>query len=42
MPSDLLFEIGVEEIPASFVLPALEQLKQVITEGLSRLHLEHG
>jgi glycyl-tRNA synthetase beta chain len=42
MPSDLLFEIGVEEIPASFVLPALEQLKQGITEGLSKLHLEYG
>ena len=28
MPRDLLFEIGVEEIPASYILPALNQLAE--------------
>jgi glycyl-tRNA synthetase beta chain len=40
--SDLLLEIGAEEIPASFVLPALEDLKRVITERAAEARLKHG
>ena len=39
---DLLVEIGVEEIPADVVLPALEQLKTLLHEGLAEVRLEHG
>ncbi|MCK4323224.1 MAG: glycine--tRNA ligase subunit beta, partial [Armatimonadetes bacterium] len=42
MPADLLYEIGVEEIPANAVLPALSQLETAIGEGLDRLRLDHG
>jgi len=42
MTADLLFEIGVEEIPATAVLPALEQLRQLVEAALERLRLEHG
>ncbi len=33
MSVDLLYEIGVEEIPAGTVLPALEQLAAGVTAG---------
>ncbi len=33
--TDLLFEIGTEEIPASYVPPALEQLKEIATKSLT-------
>lgn len=39
---DLLIEIGVEEIPASVVLPALEQLREGLDQGLTALRLIHG
>ena len=39
---DLLYEIGVEEIPGDMVLPALEQLEVGVAQGLSRLGLGHG
>ncbi len=42
MAADLLYEIGVEEIPADMVLPALEQLEQALGQGLERLRLGHG
>jgi len=42
MAKDLLYEIGVEEIPASFVLPALEQLEKALRQGLSDLRLTFG
>lgn len=42
MPKDLLYEIGVEEIPASFVLPALEQLEAGLRDGLAKLRLDCG
>jgi len=42
MAADLLYEIGVEEIPANAVLPALAQLEAAIGEGLDRLRLDHG
>jgi len=40
--ADLLFEIGVEEIPAGAVLPALEQMRELLEAGLERVHLDHG
>lgn len=39
---DLLIEIGVEEIPAPVVLPALDQMQQKLDEGLTALRLAHG
>ena len=42
MPIDVLYEIGVEEIPAGSVLPALEQLAAGLTAGLAELRLTHG
>ncbi|NLO06059.1 MAG: glycine--tRNA ligase subunit beta [candidate division WS1 bacterium] len=40
--ADLLFETGVEEIPAPAVLPALEQLQRLVADGLSGARLAHG
>ncbi len=42
MARDLLLEVGAEEIPASFIGPALEDLKRVITERLEAARLKHG
>ncbi|HEX8705282.1 MAG TPA: glycine--tRNA ligase subunit beta, partial [Myxococcaceae bacterium] len=42
MARDLLLEIGAEEIPASFILPALEDLKRVLTERMAAARLKHG
>ncbi len=42
MKEDLLFELGVEEIPATVVLPALEQMEAAIKAGLERVRLAHG
>jgi len=39
---DLLIEIGVEEIPAPVVLPALDQMRAALDDGLTALRLEHG
>lgn len=36
---DLLFEIGVEELPAGYVPPALEQLERAVRAGLQELRL---
>jgi glycyl-tRNA synthetase beta chain len=36
---DLLFEIGVEELPGGYVPPALEQLERAAREGLAGLRL---
>ncbi len=41
-PSSFLLEIGVEELPASDVDTAHEQLKQRIPTLLDELHLTHG
>ncbi len=38
-PTDLLLEIGVEELPASYVLPALEVLERRLVEGVRELRL---
>ncbi|MEK7750183.1 MAG: glycine--tRNA ligase subunit beta, partial [Planctomycetota bacterium] len=37
---DLLFEIGTEEIPASYIEPALNQMKTLFTEQAKKHHLE--
>ncbi|HHH29450.1 MAG TPA: glycine--tRNA ligase subunit beta, partial [Polyangiaceae bacterium] len=39
---DLLFEIGCEELPASFVAGALDALPRLASERLETLRLEHG
>ena len=40
--ADLLFEIGTEEIPASYVPPVLEQLRQLATESLTNHRIPFG
>lgn len=40
--SELLFEIGTEELPASFVRPAVESVERTILAGLARAGLAHG
>lgn len=42
MSRDLLFEIGVEELPAGYVPPALEQLERGVRDGLAGLRLTAG
>jgi glycyl-tRNA synthetase beta chain len=42
MTRDLLFEIGVEELPAGYILPALDQLERGVGAGLDELRLAHG
>src|SRR5258707_402645 len=39
---ELLFEIGVEELPAGYVPPALEQLASGVRAGLEALRLRLG
>lgn len=40
MANDLLFEIGVEEIPASYVRPALAELRDALESELASARLE--
>ncbi|MEK6201615.1 MAG: glycine--tRNA ligase subunit beta [Desulfobulbaceae bacterium] len=40
--ADLLFEIGTEELPAGFILPALEQLEQNFIRRADELQLSFG
>jgi glycyl-tRNA synthetase beta chain len=42
MAQSLLLEIGVEELPASFVTAAVEALPELITKKLAELRLRHG
>ncbi|RKH32634.1 glycine--tRNA ligase subunit beta [Corallococcus praedator] len=42
MARDLLLEVGAEEIPASFIVPALEDLKRVLSERMADARLKHG
>jgi glycyl-tRNA synthetase beta chain len=42
MSRDLLFEIGVEELPAGYVPPALAQLEREARAGLAALRLAFG
>jgi glycyl-tRNA synthetase beta chain len=39
---DLLFEIGLEEVPARFVRAAMEQLKDRMTNWLDQSRITHG
>lgn len=41
MAKDLLFEIGIEEIPARFMAPALKQIKETVTAKLAEAGLEY-
>ena len=40
--ADLLFEIGTEEIPASYVPPVLEQLRKIASESLTNHRISFG
>ncbi|MEZ4229629.1 MAG: glycine--tRNA ligase subunit beta [Polyangiaceae bacterium] len=42
MTRDLLLEIGVEELPSSFVAGALKALPKLVKDELKGLRLEHG
>ena len=42
MAEDLLLEVGTEELPASFVVPALEDLTRGLGEELGAARLAHG
>ncbi|HTM58056.1 MAG TPA: glycine--tRNA ligase subunit beta [Candidatus Udaeobacter sp.] len=42
MSKDLLFEIGVEELPSTYVAPALDQMEREAAQGLAALRLPHG
>lgn len=39
---DLLYEIGTEELPAGFVLPALKQLQENFQKKAAELKIQHG
>ena len=40
--ADLLFEIGTEEIPAGYMPPVLEQLREIATESLTNHRIPFG
>lgn len=42
MSKDLLLEIGTEELPASFVMPALEEMKEQFVQKAAEARLAHG
>ena len=42
MAKDLLFEIGIEEIPARFMEPALKQIRELTAAGLEDAGLAYG
>ncbi len=42
MPSELIFELGCEELPASFIVPALRALESAWREEAKRLRIRHG
>ena len=42
MSKDLILEIGTEEIPASYLPPALEQIKQLAEKELSAQRIPFG
>ena len=42
MGRELLFEIGVEEIPASFMLPALDAMGKMVKRELENQRIDHG
>ena len=42
MQHELLFEIGTEEIPAGYIIPAINSINNIMTKKLSELGLTHG
>jgi len=40
--SNLLLEIGTEEIPAGYITPALNALSSVLLQKLTEARIEHG
>jgi glycyl-tRNA synthetase beta chain len=42
MPQPLLFEIGAEELPSSFVDGALEAMPKILGEAFAAARIEHG
>ena len=40
--SDLLIEIGAEEIPAGYIAPALDAFKKSVLTALEKNRIEHG
>jgi glycyl-tRNA synthetase beta chain len=42
MSKDLLLELGSEELPASFIVDALNALENTLHNGLEELRLKHG
>ncbi|HVN71498.1 MAG TPA: glycine--tRNA ligase subunit beta [Desulfomonilia bacterium] len=42
MAQTLLFEIGTEEIPSGFIMPALNFMRASISEKLSALNIDHN
>ena len=42
MSQDLILEIGTEEIPASYLPPALEQIKETTGELPDKLSADNG
>ncbi len=42
MPADLIFEVGTEEMPASYVPPAVEELKRALRTSLAEARLSFG
>lgn len=39
---DLLVEIGAEEIPAGYIIPALEAFRENLLKSMERFRIEHG
>jgi glycyl-tRNA synthetase beta subunit len=42
MASDFLLEIGTEEIPASYIQPALDTMATMMSKFLSTQRIDHG
>ncbi|MFL5321708.1 MAG: glycine--tRNA ligase subunit beta [Myxococcaceae bacterium] len=42
MAKDFLLELGAEEIPARFVVPAIEDVRKILVEQLAASGLSHG
>jgi len=42
MSAELLFEIGTEEIPAGYIMPAIDNLQRLLAGKLKELGLPHG
>ena len=42
MQHELLFEIGTEELPAGYILPALANMSKMMNDKLAELGLPHG